>query len=67
MFNKEFISFMNNPIVVEQSICTFLVLRQSRLHVEMSASHSFGSRNTSTTCYIKKGVLRAANLTVEVE
>ena len=36
-------------------------------HVEMSASHSFGSSNTSITCYIKKGVLRAANLPVEVE
>ena len=37
------------------------------LHVEMSAPHSFGSRNTSIPCYIKKGVLRAAILTVEVE
>lgn len=35
--------------------------------LDMSAPPCFGSRNASVTCYMNKGFLRAANLSVAVE
>lgn len=45
----------------------FILYFTLKLHVEIPSPHSLWSRNTSRTCYIKRGVLRAVNLTVEVE